>query len=96
MPFLVKNDIGIRPFKSLIIIGCTEKVKFDTHGVCEPMVRRASSFLLKEPENRSLVLPGEALTVNIPEEASANSSWVVEPRFDHTPFQWFRPQELTD
>ena len=34
--------------------------------------------------------------MNIPEEASANSSWVVEPRFDHTPFQWFKPQELTD
>ena len=51
MPFLVKNDIGIRPFKSLIIIGGTEKVKFDTHGICEPMVRRSSSFLLKGPKS---------------------------------------------
>ena len=60
------------------------------------MVRRSSSYLLKAPKNRSVVLPGEALTVDIPEEAPEGESWAVEPRFDHTPFQWFSPQEVTE
>ena len=96
MPFLVKNDVGIRPSKSLIIIDGTEKVKFDAQGRCEPMIRRTSSYLLKAPKNRSVVLHGEALTVDIPEEAPEGESWAVEPRFDHTPFQWFSPQEVTE
>ncbi len=96
MPFLFENDIGVRPFKSLIIIGGTEKVKYDGRGRCESMVRRSVSLLLKAPSNRSVVLPGESLAVKTPVDADINCSWALEPRFDHTPFQWFQPQEIKD
>ena len=95
MPFLFANDIGVRPFKHLIIIQGTEKVKYDSKGRCEPMVRRSVSYLLKSPSSRSVVLPGESLTIETPVEADTNCSWVLEPRFDHTPFQWFDHREIS-
>ena len=96
MPFLYKNDVGIRPFKNLIIIGGTEKVRYDNKGRCDPMVRRSVSHVLKAPSSRSVVLPGESLEVKTPENVLVNSAWAVEPRFDHTPFQWFEHQEIMD
>ena len=38
VPLLCKNDIGIRPFKSQIIIGGSEIVPYDAKGVCAPMI----------------------------------------------------------
>ena len=43
IPFLYKNDIGIRPAKSQIIIGGTEIIPYDAKGVCAPMIRRTES-----------------------------------------------------
>ena len=97
MPFLFENDIGIRPFKSHIIIGGSEIIQYDSKGVCTPMVRRTdTSFVLKSPNNKTVVLPGETLSLRTPADAEVNSTWALEPRHDHGPQNWFPPQEVTD
>ena len=37
-----------------------------------------------------------SLAVETPVDADINCSWALEPRFDHTHFQWFEPQEIKD
>ena len=97
MPFLFKNDIGIRPFKSQIIIGGEDIVPYDGKGVCTPMIRRTDiPFVLKSPNNKTVVFPGETLTLQTPADAEANSVWALEPRHDHGPQDWFPPQEVAD
>ena len=97
MPFLFKTDIGIRPFKSQIIIGGSEVIPYDSKGVCEPMVRRTDvSFVLRSPSNKTVVFPGESLTLQTPVDAEANSCWALEPRHDHGSQDWFFPQEVAD
>ena len=97
MPFLFQNDIGIRPFKSQIIIAGTEIIPYDSKGVCAPMIRRTeSTFVLKAPKTKTVVLPGDSLTLQTPADAEANSVWALEPRHDHGPQDWFSPQEVSD
>ena len=97
MPFLHKNDIGIRPSKSQIIIRGTEIIKYNSKGVCTPMTRRTDvPYVLKSPSNQTVILPGEVLTLQTPDDAEANSTWALEPRHDHGPQVWFPPQEVAD
>ena len=64
MPLLAVNDIGVRPSKSQIIIGGSKMIKYDSKGICEPMIRRTSaSYVLKSPEHQTVLLPGECLTL---------------------------------
>ena len=39
IPFMHDNDIGVRPFKSHIIIGGTDVIPYDSKGVCDSMIR---------------------------------------------------------
>ena len=83
IPFMHDNDIGVRPFKSHIILGGSKIIKYDTRGVCEPMVRRTNpSFVLRAPPHQTILLPGESLSLKTPPEAVPNSSWALEPRSD--------------
>ena len=94
MPFFFKNDIGIRPAKSQIIIDSSEVIPYDSEGVCEPMVRRSDvPFVLRSPNNKTVVFPGESLTLQTPVDAEANSCWALEPRHDHGPQDWFPPAD---
>ena len=59
-PFMVHNDIGVRPAKRQIAIGGSEVVHYGkpSNHTFPPTARRTQSFLLRNP-HRTIVPPGE-------------------------------------
>ena len=82
-PFMVRNDIGVRPAKRQIEIGGTEIISYSAppRHTRQPSVRRTKSFLLRNP-NRTVVLPGEYVQFSTPPNADADTLWALEPRLD--------------
>ena len=82
-PFMVRNDIGVRPAKCQIEIGGTEIISYSSPSrhTRQPNVQRTQSFLLRNP-NRTVVLPGEYLQFSTPSDADSDTLWALEPRLD--------------
>ena len=82
-PFMVRNDIGVRPAKRQIEIGGTEIISYSSPSrhTRQPSVRRTQSFLLRNP-NRTVVLPGEYVQFSTPSGADSDTLWALEPRLD--------------
>lgn len=82
-PFMVCNDIGIRPAKCQIEIGGTEIISYSSPSrhTRQPNVRRAQSFLLRNPY-RTVVLSGEYVQFSTPSDADSDTLWALEPRLD--------------
>ena len=90
------NDIGVRPFKSHIIIGGTDVIHYDSKGVCDPMIRRTNlSLTLRSPPQQTVLLPGESLCLKTPPDVIPNAQWALEPRCDNS-VEWFAPCEVKD
>ena len=82
-PFMVRNDIGVRPAKRQIEISGTEIISYSSPSrhTRQPSVRRTQSFLLRNP-NRTVVLPGEYVQFSTPSDADSDTLWALEPRLD--------------
>ena len=80
-PFMVRNDIGVRPAKRQIEISGTEIISYSSPSrhTRQPSVRRTQSFLLRNP-NRTVVLPGEYVQFSTPSDADSDTLWALEPR----------------
>ena len=83
MPFMIKNDIALRPALRQIVVQGAEIVTYGQANQPESRVRRAQAFLLKALAHSSVILPGEfvELTCNT-KEIPPDSLWAIEPRFD--------------
>ena len=70
-PFMVHNDIGVRPTKRQIVIGGSEVVHYGkpSNHTLPPTARRTQSFLLRNP-HRTVVLPGEFIQFSTPFESA--------------------------
>ena len=82
-PFMVRNDIGVRPAKRQIAIGDTEIINYGSSSrhTRQPNVRRIQSFLLCNP-NRTVVLPGDYVQFSTPSDSDSDTWWALEPRLD--------------
>ena len=82
-PFMVRNDIDVRPAKHQIEIGGTDIISYSSPSrhTNQPNVRRTQSFLLRNP-NRTVVLPGEYLQFSTPSDTDSDTLWALEPRLD--------------
>ena len=82
-PFMVRNDIGVRPAKRQIEIGGTEIISYSSPSrhTRQPNVRRTQSFLLRNPI-RTVVLPGEYVQFSTPSDADSDTLWALDPRLD--------------
>ena len=80
-PFMVRNDIGVRPAKRQI--ETTEIINYSSHSrhTCQPNVRRTQIFLLRNP-NRTVVLPVEYVQFSTPSDDDSDTLWALEPRLD--------------
>ena len=101
-PFMVRNDIGVRPAKRQIEIGGTEITNYSSPSrhTRQPNVGRTQSFLLRNP-NRTVVLPGEYVQFSTPSDSDPDTLWALEPRIDcpsnvpHKPVDaWTPPQQI--
>lgn len=83
-PFMIENDISLRPAKKQILIQNTDVVKYDTgpncttyHNVC-----RAKAFVLHAPSTSTVVWPGEYIELDVPEEIRSDNILAIEARSD--------------
>ena len=96
MPFMAVNDIAIRPHNSTLIIKWKEVITFRKPQLpvsSNNKVRRA--FVLRGPDSRTVVLPGESVSLKTPQDTEDNINWAMEPRRDNvTSCSWLKPQEV--
>ena len=73
-PFMVRNDIGVRPAKRQIEIGGTAIISYSSPSrhTRQPNVWRTQSFLLRNPI-RTVVLPGKYVQFSTPSEADSDN-----------------------
>ena len=68
-PFLITNDITVRPAKCQVRIQDSEIIHYeptDDTTTCSPAVRRAHIFTLRAPSSAAVVWPGEYLELDMP------------------------------
>ena len=100
MPFMSKNDIGVRPAKKIIIIKGKEIVpyasasSFNNQDMYSHKARLTHSFVLRGPNARTVVLPGEAIVLRTPDTVEPDNIWTIEPRSDSKSSSWIIPQEI--
>ena len=73
-PFMVHNDIGVRPAKRQIVIGGSEVVHYGkpSNHTLPPTTRRTQSFLLRNA-HRTVVLPGEFIQFSTPPKSAPDT-----------------------
>ena len=93
-PFMVHNDIGVRPAKRQIAIGGSEVVHYgkSSNHTLPPTARRTQSFLLRNP-HRTVVLPGEFIEFSTPPESAPDTLWALEPRLDCPSNSSLKPED---
>ena len=89
-PFLVSNDISIRPAKSQITIGETvihyTVTTIPTAPGVTRTVRRARAYVLRAPASSTTVWPGDYMELSIPSVLD-DIVVAVEPRNDYSPLR---------
>ena len=97
-PFMVTNDISIRPSKQQITSKGTDVTHYNTHlpNRNEHRIRRTQAHVLRAPPTSSVIWPGEYLEVAIPTEIEPDSTLAIEPRPDYAKSvsDWPRPHIL--
>ena len=83
-PFMTQNDVAIRPAKKQIILKGLEVVTYGTSSDGDNLtrMRRSQAFLLRAPNQQSIILPGEYLELAMPHDSPADTEWALEPRYD--------------
>ena len=73
-PYMVRNDIGVRPAKRQIEIGGTEIISYSSPSrhTRQLNVRHTQSFPLRSP-NRLIVLPGEYVQFSTPSDSDSDT-----------------------
>ena len=102
-PFMVRNDIAVRPAHRKIIIGGSDVVHYGmtSRHIPQPTARRTQVFLLRCPE-RTVVFPGDYIQLDTPIESDPDAVWALEPRLDSPSnlhlkpaSAWPRPQNIS-
>lgn len=97
--FLSRYDIVPRLSTKEIIIANTEVIKYaQTPGVGHSTARRTQAQLIRN-KTKTVILPGEYVTVDTPADSNPDTTWALEPRYDTTISQipklsWPPPQEV--
>ena len=97
-PFMVTNDISIRPSKQQITIKGTDVTHYNTHlpNRKEHLVRCTQAYVHRAPPTPTVIWAGEYLEIPIPREIDPDSTLAVEPRPDcaKSVSDWPRPHIL--
>ena len=80
-PFMVNNDISIRPSKQQITIKGTDVTHYNTYlpNRKEHLVRRTQAHILQAPPTPTVISPSVYLEIPIPREIDPDSTLAVEP-----------------
>ncbi len=83
-PFLITNDISLRPAKQQVTVQGHE---ISYYGVskssdCTSSIRRTHAVVLRAPSPSSVVWPGQYLELDLPDYVDSGSVLAIEPRRD--------------
>jgi hypothetical protein len=98
-PFMDINDIGIRIARRQIIIGGQECIQYNDQLTHRAAARRTQSFVARAPKCQTVILPGEYVEAEVPDDCSPDGTWALQPRYDSKRNQeaqctWPPPQEV--
>ena len=81
-PFMVYNDIAIRPAMKEIVIKGDQIVVYGEQQISKtPSISRIQAYyVLRGPNRKTVILPGE---FELPKETEPDTIWALEPRFDN-------------
>ena len=85
IPFLITNDISIRPATQQLTIQGVETILYRTdskHSAQAHAVRATTSFVLRSSAPSTVIWPGDYLEIDVPSELGTDSSIAIEPRCD--------------
>jgi hypothetical protein len=81
-PFLDRNDIAVRVATREITIGGSDTFTYSREASkSASSIRRTQATVLRSP-CQTVVLPGEYLELETPEDLDPDSEWLLEPRSD--------------
>ena len=83
-PFMITNDISLRPAKQQVTIQGHEISFYGTSQSSEvtSFIRRTQAIVLRAPSPSSVVWPGQYLELDLPECVDSDSLLAIEPRRD--------------
>lgn len=97
-PFMVINDISLRPSQQQITIKGSDVTYYGTTvpDPTENHVRRTQAQVLRAPSSPIVVWPGDYIELDIPNEVDPDTTLAIEPRPDYskTARDWPRPHIL--
>ena len=93
-PFLIANDITVRPAKCQIRVRDSETIVYtysEARNSPSHVVRRAHSYVVRSTSPTSVVWPGEYFELDVLPDFGEDRTIAIEP---HTPSSWPPPQIL--
>ena len=82
-PFMITNDISVRPAKGQVLIQGSEILAYhpESSASCQAhAVRRTQSFVLRSSAPTTVVLPGEYLELDLPPNIDPDCTLAIETR----------------
>ena len=94
IPFLISNDISIRPATQEVTIQGLETTNYrtdDKSDYAQPRaVRHTSSYVLRSSTPTTVIWPGDFVEVDIPPDLGSDSTIAIEPSNN----AWIQPQVI--
>ena len=84
-PFMITNDISVRPAKGQVLIQGSEILAYHPESSASSQahaVRRIQSYVLRSSAPRTVVLPGEYLELDLPPNIDPDCTLAIEARTD--------------
>ena len=84
-PFMITNDISVRPAKGQVLIQGSEILAYHPESTASSQahaVRRTQSYVLRSSAPTTVVLPGEYLELDIPPNLDPDCTLAIEARTD--------------
>ena len=85
IPFLITNDISVRPATQQLTIQGSETIQYLTdekNNAQTHIIRAATSYVLRSSTPTTVIWPGDYLEIDVPPELGTDSTIAVEPRCD--------------
>ena len=83
VPFMIHNDISVRPSKRLELVG--DETVFEYHHQSKPSSAHSINYVaahILHVSSRTTIWPGEFIEVNIPPGLPGDTEMALEPRCD--------------
>ena len=93
-PFMETNDVAVRPAKREVHLGNGSVYTYGSKSTPSPLPTVRWAFVLRAPAPSKTVWPGEFVEVRLPDGATPDSEYALEPRTDAPSSHNLKPSQL--